>query len=226
MKKILLFFVFALIIVNLNGQSKIPRLFKLDWGLSFSSVADKISNKDVGLTPMKHYPIYKGRSEIDDLKLSSFIKYQSDGAPFFDIPSSVIFTFFNPDGSKNRLQLSKIEVYLARKDSNKISIDVKSTYRNLISIFCENYGVSLKLEDEKAIFSNYNYQVSINGIFVNFTANIETISFAEKEAIFFSYESSEYQRLILKKEIELTKEKDDVDKKDDDKSDINVKRNL
>ena len=116
MKNVLILFVFVSIF-NISAQNKIPKLFRIDWGSTYSQVSDKISNKDVGLSPLKHYSIYKGRGELDDLKLSSFVKYQSEGSPFFSIPSTVIFTFYNPDNSKNRLFLSKVEIYLSRKDN-------------------------------------------------------------------------------------------------------------
>lgn len=227
MKRIFLISILTIVFLyNLSAQNKIPRLFKLDWGITYSQVSDKILNKDVALSPLKHYPIYKGKSELDDIKLSSFVKYQSEGSPFFDIPSTVIFTFYNPDNLKNRLQLSKVEVYLSKKDNYRLTIDTKSVYKNLISIFCENYGVDLKLDDERNIFTTYSYQITLNGIHAIFTANIGDNILDNNEAIFFSYESNHYQNLILKKEIDLLKEKDNIKDKTNNKDDINIKSNL
>jgi len=224
--KNLLLIILILIIAsfNIEAKGKTPLMFGLNWGSTFFDVLDKISMKDVGLSPMKHYPISKGRGETDDLKLSGYVKYQSEGTPFFDIPSTVIFTFFNPSGSKNRLFLSKIEVYLDRRDVSKIPIDIRATFRNLIMVFCENYNIKLKFDEERILFSNYSYQTTVNGVFVNFFANTETISFNKRDAIYLSYENNEYQRLIVAKDNELNNKGvvDDSERR----SSSDVKKNL
>ena len=91
-------------------------------------------------------------------------------------------------------------------------------------VFCENYNIKLKFDEERILFSNYSYQTTVNGVFVNFFANTETISFNKRDAIYLSYENNEYQRLIVAKDNELNNKGvvDDSERR----SSSDVKKNL
>ena len=142
-----------------------------------------------------------------------------------NIPAEIIFTFYNQERQKSKLKLSKVELYLSKRDKNNVSIDIKSIFRTFIGIFCENYGVYLESSLERNIFTNYSYQVTVNGIYVNFMANIGENKLEENESIFISYENNELQNLILKREVDLLKLKEKKELKDEEYKINNMLKN-
>lgn len=205
-----------------------PMLFRLEWGTSYNSVKNRIINSNIGLADLKYYQIFPGRNELTDLKTSAYVKYISNGTPLFkDIPSDVIFTFYNSSGTIEGLQLSKIEVYMKKKDKAGLWINTRTIYRNLITLFCENYKILLTRDDESVIFTKYNYEVTINGIYVNIFSNMGDNRLNNDEAIFLSYENTKLQRMILQKEIQLDREREKIqEEKSEDNDRQKVKDNL
>lgn len=221
--KLLIIFLFV-ISVNIYAQDRIPQLLRLNWGASFQDVENKIIQKDVGLTKLRHYEIFEGKGEAADLLTSPEIKYFSNGSPFFNIPADVIFTFYNPTNNKGKLKLTKIEVYMNKKDDDNVWVDSKTVYKNLIRIFFDNYDLNLKYNQERQIFSDYNYQVTVNGIFVTFTANVGENILERDKSVLILYESNKLVNMILKREKELSEV--EIIKSDDEKELQDTKRNL
>jgi hypothetical protein len=226
---LLLFFISLALgspLVILDAQeSRTPMMFQLNWGSSFNTVQSRIRQSDVGLGTLYHYQIYPGRGELDDLKSSSYVKYSSEGAPFFSIPAEAIFTFYNPENDKNRLQLSKVEVYMKNRDRDGVFVDIKALFKNFIRLFCDNYGVCLNYDMERMIFKNYDYEVTVNGVYVNFMGNVGDKMLSRDESAFISYESNKLQNAILKREIEIEKERSTI-KKESNPYNNTMKKNL
>ena len=85
--------------------------------------------------------------------------------------------------------------------------------------------MNLKYSQERNIFRNYDYQVTVNGIYVNFIANIGENILDKKQSIFISYESNKYKNLILKKARQMEIESD-IPETDQEKMLKNTKDNL
>jgi hypothetical protein len=204
MKKNILLCIYLLFCSLLFSQNFIPKLFQLEWGLNFEQVQNQISKSDIGLGKLNYYSILQGRDLNTDLMTSASVKFNAKGSPFFGIPAEVIFTFYNPSRNINYLQLSKIEIYLSRKDNNDIWVDAKQVYKDLLKIFIKNYDIELNYTLNKNIYSNYDFQITINGIYVNFIANVNTNNAIIKDkSLYINYENNQFQSMILKKEIDL-----------------------
>ena len=208
---------------NLIARNNMPMFFQLMWSSSFNQVQSRINEKDVGLGKLTHYSILGGKDEVYDLSTSAKIMYVTKGSPFFNIPAEVIFTFYNPSNSKNDLQLAKVELYLSRKDNDNIWVDVKNVFKNFVRIFFDNYDLNLIYRQERRIFTEYDYKISVNGIYVTFIANVGDSILDNDKSVFISYESNQIQNLILKKDAELLR---DVPKYDEDTILKNTKDNL
>ena len=84
---------FIQIIFLANSEESVPNLFGLNWGMTVNEVQNIITNKSNNLGLLKHYPIFAGRNESEDIRLSSNVKYQSSGIAFYNIPGNIIFSF-------------------------------------------------------------------------------------------------------------------------------------
>ena len=85
---------FIQMIFLVNSEESVPNLFGLNWGMTVNDVQNIITNKSNNLGPLKHYPIFAGRNESEDIRLSSNVKYQTTGIVFYNIPGNIIFSFF------------------------------------------------------------------------------------------------------------------------------------
>jgi|GEM_PF-5491209 len=200
-------FIFLLLINNalLFSQENQPKLFNLNWGATYNEVEKKIQSTDTGLRKLKYYKAFQSRDEYTDLKSSASVKYISEGIPFFDIPAKVIFTFYNPKNNKDDLVLTKIEVFMNKKDNLNLWVDAKAVYKDLIRLFFDIYYVNIDKNKIKEIFLEYNYQVIINGIFVHFIANTGNSILNEDTSVYITYENNSLRNLILKKQNEIIK---------------------
>lgn len=226
MKKNILIFLAFFTALTVYADN-VPKIFQLEWGSSFSTVQNNLIKNNTGLSRLEYYAIIPGISELDSLKTSASVKYISKGSPFFDIESEVIFTFYNSNNTQNGLKLSKIEVYMKNKDIYNKWVYTTSVFRNLITLFCENYKVRLSRDEEKWVFQNYNYEVTINGVYAEFLANVGNDRLARDESIYFSYENNDIQNAMLRKEIEIEKMKDSNSREESQDSEIDtIKRNL
>ncbi len=185
----------------------IPKLFMLEWGITPAEVEKKISNKSIGLSDFSHYQGIARRDEISDLKLSSNIMYKASGSAILNIPSEVIFTFYNSNNTQGGLKLSKDEVFLKKKYQDKTWVSVKSVFRSLIAFFCENYNIKLTQKDEESVYSRFDYEVVVNGVYANFIADIGNGRLSKDDSVFITYENNALKNQILKKELDTEKAK-------------------
>lgn len=208
MKRLIVSLLLILLMSPLFSLEMEPALFGLKWGSSLTSVKAALVNNNLNLDRLKYYSIRPGRDQVVDLKSQAFLKYSTKGTPLYDeIATDVIFTFYNSDGTLEGLKLSKIELYLKNRDKKGLFVNVRSIYKNQLSKFCEDYKVSLKTGEERFAVSRYDYEVTVNGIYVNFVANTGDNRLDKEEALFISYENSSLQNLMLKRELELQLEK-------------------
>ena len=103
--------------------------------------------------------------------------------------------------------LEEVEVYLKKRYADRSWVNTKSVFKSLISFFCENYEVTLKQNDENMIFTRYDYEIIINGIYVTFAADIGNNRLSADDSIYFTYENNNIKNMILKKDLEVEKEK-------------------
>lgn len=208
MKKMILCTVLILSWNMVFSQSKeVPKVLKLDWGLNVREVQRVNANNNSTLSPLKYYQTIAGRDELSELRGGSQIRYIAQGKPFMDVPSDVIFTFYNGNNTIDGLKLAKVEVYLKKKHSDKTWINTKSVFKSLISFFCDNYQITLSTDEENIIFTRYDYEVIVNGVYVNFVADLGNNRLSSDDAIYFTYESNNLKTMILKKDIEIEREK-------------------
>lgn len=208
MKRTAITALLLILLTPLFSHEKEPILFELGWGSSLKSVAVKVMDKGLRLSKLKYYSIRPGRDQVVDLKTQSFLKYSTSGTPFYEeIESNIIFTFYNSNGTIDGLELSKIEVYIKNRDKKGLFVNIRSIYKNQLSKFCEDYKVTLKKPEESYIMRKYDYEVTVNGIYVNFVANTGDNRLSSDEALFISYEKNSLQNKMLKRELELQSEK-------------------
>jgi len=196
--------------VFLNAQNTQPKLFQLEWGVTIGQLESQLNLKKLPVKNLKHYQGITRKDEVSDLKTSSSVSYSATGTPFFDIPSDIIFTFYNSNNGKSGLKLARIEVYLKKKYIDKSWVNIRSTYQTLISYFAENYGITLKRKEEELIFRRLDYEVVVNGVYVNFIADIGSNRLSDEDGIYFVYENNKLKNKILEKEILLEQEKSEL----------------
>ncbi len=226
-KKIVLSFLLLILLKITFANELIPELFQLKWGSGFEKVQNEINKKNIGLGKLKYYSIIEGRDESFELRNSFSIKYNSNGSPFFNIPSNVHFTFYNPTGKKEDLKLAKIEVFLNKKDKEDLWVDYKATFKKFLKLFFEIYELKLDYTLERQIYTNFEYKVTLNDIYVHFIANSGNNALYNDTSVYLSYESNKYQNLILKAQKEIL-ENDNMKDKVYDETEIieNTKKNL
>ncbi|HBD96139.1 MAG: hypothetical protein A2015_07400 [Spirochaetes bacterium GWF1_31_7] len=208
MKKIIVTSLYILLTFTFFSQGKeIPKVLKLEWGSGLKDIQRTISTKEAGLSTLKFYQTVAGKDELTELRTSSQVRYVSTGSPFLNIPSDVIFTFYNSNNTIDGLKLAKVEVYLKKRYADRSWVNTKSVFKSLISFFCENYEVTLKQNDENMIFTRYDYEIIINGIYVTFAADIGNNRLSADDSIYFTYENNNIKNMILKKDLEVEKEK-------------------
>lgn len=208
MKRAALTTLLLILLTPLFAHEKEPILFELGWGSSLKSVSAKVKDKSLRLSKLNYYSIRPGRDQVVDLKTQAFLKYSTSGTPFYEeIESDIIFTFYNSNGTIDGLELSKIEIYIKNRDKKGLFVNIRSIYKNQLSKFCEDYKVTLKKPEESFIMRKYDYEVTVNGIYVNFVANTGDNRLSSDEALFISYEKNSLQNKMLKRELELQSEK-------------------
>lgn len=201
-------FLLLLLLTPLFSHDKEPILFELEWGSSLKSVVAKVADQSLRLSKLKYYSIRPGRDQVVDLKTQAFLKYSTKGTPFYEeIESDIIFTFYNSNGTIDGLELSKIEIYIKNRDKKGLFVNIRSIYKNQLSKFCEDYDVTLKKREESFAMKKYDYEVTVNGVYVNFVANTGDNRLSSDEALFVSYENNSLQNKMLKRELELQSEK-------------------
>lgn len=206
-KKIICLFFCMLTSFGYSQSREVPRVLKLDWGIGIREVQRIVTSRDTGLSTLKFYQTAAGRDELTELRTGSQVRYIANGSPFLNIPSDVIFTFYNSNNTLDGLQLAKVEVYLKKRYADRTSVNVRSVFKSLISFFCENYEIVLRKQEEDLILTRYDYEVIINGVYVTFAADIGNNRLSSDDGIYFTYENNNLKNMILKKDLEIEKEK-------------------
>ncbi len=181
----------------------VPMLFDLHWGAGLEDVKSAINSLSDDKGSLKYYNVFEGRNEMTDLRSQASIKYYTDDLDYNNIPSRVVFTFYNPQFKKSGLQLSKIEVFMKRKDNDNVWVDIKAVFEDILKKFIDDYLVNIDAESELKIYKLHEYQVVVNSIYIHFIANIGNNILDNDTSIYISYENNGLENLILKKEKEL-----------------------
>jgi hypothetical protein len=201
-KKLLLIIIFIFNTLYIFS-TKIPELFNLKWGSGFDEVNLTFVKLSNSKDKLKYYNVFEGRNEIIDLKSQASIKYYIDNIIYNNIPSMIVVTFYNPDLKKNNIQLSKIEIFLKKKDKDNVWVDTKAEFKHILKNFIDEYLVNIDTANELKIYKIYEYQVVVNSILAHFMANVGNNILDKNTSIYISYENNNLQNLILKKEKEL-----------------------
>ncbi|MCG8572687.1 MAG: hypothetical protein MJB14_21355 [Spirochaetes bacterium] len=209
MKKYAFITIVVTFLFQLNAQKF--DIFEIQWGLNAEQLQQYLTEKNVEIKEFAYYSIRSGKDQAVDLQTSSFIKYSAESYLLYDhINSLLIFTFYNSNGTLEGLQLSKVEIYLKRKDHNGLPVNIRSIFKNQISVFCEKNDIILKTSEENEIFRQYDYEINLDNIYVSFMANIGDNRLNRNESLYISLENNELQSMLLQKEVSIQSKKDEI----------------
>ena len=185
-----------------------PTLFQLNWGVSPNTIDEMLESKDFQFQRIIDAPSSSGmeekairENERIDLENAAALTYYTEGVAYFDIPSKVRLSFYNPDNTKERLSLYEAEIHLMSKDTTGKPVDLKTLFRNLLLAFVEKYSIPLDPVDESRIFQNFSYSTVLFDMTISFSLDLKA------DNLVVTCENLQYKELVEAKIAEIRKDK-------------------
>ncbi|MBN1410582.1 MAG: hypothetical protein JW969_07030 [Spirochaetales bacterium] len=190
-------YLMAFTTADVSAESGSPRLFQLNWGVSPNTIDEMLESKEFQFRRIIYVPSSRGMDETViqederiDLENEAVLIYYTEGVAYFNIPTRVYLSFYNPDKEKNRLRLYKAEIQLGSKDKKGNPVNLRTLFRDLLFVFFKKYDIKIDAVEESRIFRNNAYSTVLFDVTITFSLDYA------KDALIVAYENTQYKELI------------------------------